>query len=300
MGFSELKQELIKNKISFLENQSMKDYTTFEIGGNCEVIACPKSLNELKVVMLNCKEKQLPYFILGKGSNLLVSDKGCNKICISTSNLTKIKLVDETTIYCESGVSVAKLCKFALENNLSGLEFAFGIPGSVGGGIYMNAGAYGGEMKDVVSSSEYINSDGEIKSLKGKELDFSYRHSAFCNMDVCITSSMFSLKKEDVKKIKDKMYEFLGRRKDKQPLSYPSAGSTFKRPEGAYASALIEECELKGLSVGGAQVSKKHSGFVINTGGATCEDVEELIKLVQKEVFEKTGFKLETEVKRLD
>jgi UDP-N-acetylmuramate dehydrogenase len=211
--------------------------------------------------------------------------------------MSEIKLLDETTIYCEAGASLKALCMFALENSLSGLEFAYGIPGTLGGAVYMNAGAYGGEMKDVLYSVNHIDNDGNNGTLNKENLDLGYRHSAYTNNGFVITSAVIKLTKADKKDIKEAMDDKLQRRKDKQPLEYPSAGSTFKRPEGYFAGALIEDCGLKGYTVGGAQVSEKHAGFVINKGGATATDVMTLISDVQRIVKEKHGVTLETEVK---
>ena len=194
---------------------------------------------------------------------------------------------------------MAQLCQFACESGLSGLEFAYGIPGTVGGAVYMNAGAYGGEIKDVLQSVRFLDEDGTLRELPVERLSMSYRQSAFTDTGRVILSGEFALTPGDPAAIRAKMEDVLGRRRAKQPLEYPSAGSTFKRPEGNYASALIEQCGLKGRRVGGAQVSEKHSGFLINTGGATCRDVCALIEEVQQEVFRQTGYRLECEVKRL-
>ena len=197
----------------------------------------------------------------------------------------------------QSGASLAQLCTFALENSLSGLEFAYGIPGTVGGGVRMNAGAYGGEMKDVLLNSEYVSTDGTSGELDNEAMELSYRHSAYENSNLVITAASVRLAPADRNEIKSTMNDILARRKEKQPLEYPSAGSTFKRPEGNFAGALIEQCGLKGKHVGGAEVSCKHAGFVVNAGGATCADVLALIKKVQDTVFTATGVTLEPEVK---
>ena len=276
----------------------MKKYTSFKCGGNASVLIIPDSLDNLnKIIDFSCSKGVKP-FIIGNGSNLLVTDKGINGVVIKVgSKLSDIKLVDETTIYCEAGASLKSLCMFALENSLSGLEFAFGIPGTLGGAVYMNAGAYGGEMKDVLYSVNHIDSDGKSGTLEKENLQLGYRHSAYTDNGFVITSAVMKLTKADKKYIKEAMDDKLWRRKDKQPLEYPSAGSTFKRPEGYFAGALIEDCGLKGYTVGGAQVSEKHAGFVINRGGATSTDVITLIKDVQRIVHEKHGVMLETEVK---
>lgn len=276
----------------------MKKYTSFKCGGNASVLIIPDSLDNLNRIIEFSYSKNVKPFIIGNGSNLLVTDKGINGVVVKIgSNLSDIKLVDETTIYCEAGASLKSLCMFALENSLSGLEFAYGIPGTLGGAVYMNAGAYGGEMKDVLYSVNHIDNDGKSGTLEKENLQLGYRHSAYTDNGFVITSAVMKLTKADKKDIKEAMDDKLQRRKDKQPLEYPSAGSTFKRPEGYFAGALIEDCGLKGYTVGGAQVSEKHAGFVINKGGATSTDVITLISDVQRIVKEKHGVTLETEVK---
>lgn len=275
------------------------DYTSFKIGGKADIMVFPDTLEKIKSVVKFANEQKLPVFVLGKGSNLLVSDEGINGIVINTCKFDKIEIADETTIICQSGASLMRLCRFAFENSLTGLEFAFGIPGTAGGAAYMNAGAYGGEMKDVLVKCEHLTSDGEIGAFEGNELELGYRKSVYSDKDYIVTSLTLKLHKGDKEEIKSKMDDLMSRRKDKQPLEYPSAGSTFKRPEGYFAGALIEECGLKGYTVGGAQVSEKHAGFVINVGGATAKDVNELIEHCQKVVFKNTGVTLEPEVKRV-
>ena len=276
----------------------MKKYTSFKCGGNASVLIIPDSVENLNKIVEFSYSKNVKPMIVGNGSNLLVTDNGINGIVIKIgSKLSEIRLLDETTIYCEAGASLKSLCMFALENSLSGLEFAYGIPGTLGGAVYMNAGAYGGEMKDVLYSVNHIDEDGNEGTLSKENLDLGYRYSAYTKNGFVITSAILKLTKADKKDIKEAMDDKLGRRKDKQPLEYPSAGSTFKRPAGYFAGALIEDCGLKGYTVGGAQVSEKHAGFVINKGGATSTDVITLIKDVQKIVFEKHGVMLETEVK---
>ena len=234
---------------------------------------------------------------VGNGSNLLVSDNGIDAcvICFG-SDYGNIKLLGDDVIYAQSGASLMRVCRFALDNGLSGLEFAFGIPGSCGGAAFMNAGAYGGEMKDVLFKCEHIDKSGNLGSLSGDELGLSYRHSSYYDNGCVITGLYMKLKKGNKTEIKSKMDDFLQRRKDKQPLEYPSAGSTFKRPEGNYAGKLIMEAGLKGYTVGGAQISEKHCGFVINKGGATAADIKKLIEDVQEKVLQTSGVKLEREV----
>ena len=290
-----------QTKTAFSENEPLSAHTTFKIGGPAEVFANPESTDQVACVVKFCKENGIKFFPIGKGSNLLVSDEGTRGIVLHFGNaMSKMGLLDEETIYCEAGASLAKLCNFALENSLTGLEFAYGIPGSVGGAVLMNAGAYGREIKDVILFAEHIDMDGSNGRFEGDALEMSYRHSVYCNKEYVITAAAFRLKKGNKDEIKAKMEELIGKRYDKQPMDKPSAGSTFKRPEGAFASALIDQCGLKGFSVGGAQVSEKHAGFVINKGGATCKDVLELIASVQEKVKAETGFDLEPEVEILE
>ena len=279
-------------------NAPMKKYTSFKCGGNASILITPDSSDSLQKIISYCYTKNVKPLIIGNGSNLLVTDNGIDNVVIKIgSKMSKIELIDDTTIFCEAGASLKSLCMFALENSLSGLEFAYGIPGTLGGAVYMNAGAYGGEMKDVLFSCKHIDADGNIGELSQDELDLRYRGSAYTDNGFTIVSAVMKLKKAEKTDVKTAMDDKLQRRKDKQPLEYPSAGSTFKRPEGYFAGALIEECGLKGYTVGGAQVSEKHAGFVINKNKATATDVITLIKDVQKIVFEKHGVMLETEVK---
>lgn len=281
-----------------IKDASMKKYTSFKCGGNAKVLIIPNSADSLKEIIAFCSSKGIKPLIIGNGSNLLVTDKGINGVVIKIgSPMSKIQLVDETTIFCEAGASLKSLCMFALENSLSGLEFAYGIPGTVGGAVYMNAGAYGGEMKDVLYSCTHIDSNGEIGEIQQDKLNLGYRRSVYTDNGFTVISAVMKLKKAEKAEIKEAMDDKLRRRKEKQPLEYPSAGSTFKRPEGYFAGALIEESGLKGYTVGGAQISEKHAGFVINKGDATSTDVINLIHDVQRIVYEKHGVLLETEVK---
>ncbi|MBR4858464.1 MAG: UDP-N-acetylmuramate dehydrogenase [Clostridia bacterium] len=284
-------------KCEYSVDVPLRDYTSFKIGGNADVIVFPDTAEKLSFVTEYANKNAVRVLVIGKGSNLLVCDKGFRGIVINTCKMDRIELVDETTIRCECGASLSRLCRFALENSLSGLEFAFGIPGTAGGAAYMNAGAYGGEMKDVLVSCVHVNSEGKIGEFKGDELDLTYRHSVYSDSEYIILSLTLSLKKGDKTEIKSVMDDLMSRRKDKQPLEYPSAGSTFKRPEGYFAGALIEQCGLKGYTSGGAQVSEKHAGFVINKGGATADDVVNVIEHCKKTVLEQTGVELEPEVK---
>ena len=276
---------------------SMKNYTSFKVGGPAELFLSPEDAGQTAKLVRFCEKEEIPVFVLGKGSNLLVSDRGIKGAVIYTGKQCGISLTDENTVRAQRGASLAQLCTFALENSLSGLEFAYGIPGTVGGAVFMNAGAYGGEMKDVLLNSEYVSTDGTSGELDNEAMELSYRHSAYENSNLVITAASVRLAPADRNEIKSTMNDILARRKEKQPLEYPSAGSTFKRPEGNFAGALIEQCGLKGARVGGAEVSRKHAGFVVNAGGATCADVLALIKKVQDTVFTATGVTLEPEVK---
>lgn len=278
------------------ENESLDKHTSFKVGGKCKAFIDINDAKSCRELVLYCKENNIDFIVMGKGSNLIVDDRGYNGAVLHFgSDYSGIELLENDTVFCKSGTSLSALCLFALENSLSGLEFAWGIPGSVGGAVYMNAGAYGGEISDVIISAEYIDLNGEIHAIVKEDMDFSYRHSCFSGGKGIILGASFKLQKGKKEEIRAKMDELMQRRRDKQPLEYPSAGSTFKRPNGSYASLLIEQCGLKGLSVGGAKVSEKHSGFVINTGKASFNDIMELIEKVRKIVKEKTGYELECE-----
>ncbi len=286
---------LEKEKIEYVCQEPMSLHTSFKIGGNADAFVFVKDFDELKKTVFYLKNSKIPYMVIGKGSNLLVSDKGIEGAVISLSKLDKISVSDDE-ITVGAGATLATLCKTALDNSLSGLEFAFGIPGAVGGAVYMNAGAYGGEMGDCIVSCDYLDNDGEIKTIKAEDMDLGYRTSIFKTNDKIILSAKFKLKKGDKSEIRSAMEDFLSRRKEKQPLEYPSAGSTFKRPEGYFAGALIEKNNLKGVSVGGAQVSCKHAGFVINTGNASAQDVLNLIEKIKDTVLENDKVELCPEV----
>ena len=278
-------------------DESMANHTTFKIGGNAPLYIEVNKPSQLSQIVKLCKEENVEYFILGNGSNLLVSDKGVDYVVICLKgDFKNISLLDNNTLYCGAGASLASLCREAEKNGLSGLEFAWGIPGTVGGAAYMNAGAYGGEMKDVVYSVHHIDKEGNLGTIKSSDLNFSYRHSIYKENGYIIIGITVKLKLDNKNEIRNKMDDFMDRRKSKQPLEYPSAGSVFKRPEGNYAGTLIEQCGLKGKTIGGAQVSEKHAGFIINIGGATCNDVQQLIEHIQSTVKDKTGYILEREI----
>lgn len=279
-------------------DEPMNRHTTFKIGGRAKIVAYPESEEHISRIVKCCRDNDIRLIAIGNGSNLLVDDDGIDAcVMILDDHFSELRLIDDETIYASSGTMLIKACRFALENSLSGLEFAYGIPGSCGGGAFMNAGAYGGEMKDVLYKCAHIDKNGDKGFLEGDALDLSYRHSAYYENGAIITGLYLKLKKGNADEIRAKMDDLISRRRDKQPLEYPSAGSTFKRPEGHFAGALIEQCNLKGASVGGAQVSTKHAGFVINTGGATCSDVLALCKKCSDTVLEKTGVSLEMEIR---
>lgn len=291
--------EYVKNEgISYIENEPMALHTTFKIGGPARLAVFPKNENEISDVIKKCKEENVRYMVVGNGSNLLVADEGIDAVVILLGKeFGEVKLIDDTTIFAEAGAPLMKVCRFALENGLSGLEFAYGIPGSCGGGAFMNAGAYGGELGDVMFRCDHIDKDGNKGSLEGDDLKLAYRYSTYYENGCVITGAYFKMQKADKEEIKAKMNDYMSRRRDKQPLEYPSAGSTFKRPEGNFAGALIEQCGLKGTRVGGAEISTKHAGFVINKGGATCKDVLDLCKKVADTVKAEKGIDLEMEVR---
>lgn len=283
-------------------NEPMCLHTSFKIGGSADLLAKPSDEKTAALVIAKAKALGIPVTIIGKGSNLLVSDDGVRGAVLSLDERTAPApaLLDETTVLCPAGASLAQLCAFALRHSLSGLEFAWGIPGSVGGAVYMNAGAYGGEIKDTLLYAEYLDLDGKMDKRQAEQLELGYRHSWFTDHAGClITKAAFGLKKGESEVIRARMDELMTARKAKQPLEYPSAGSTFKRPQGAYASALIDRCGLKGRQVGGAMVSEKHAGFVINYENASCQEVLALIEEVKREVLQETGFALECEIKLL-
>lgn len=291
-------QNILCGEAIFL-NEPMKEHTSFKIGGPAEIFLEITSIPELLKVTDFCKKEGVGFFVLGNGSNLLAADEGVEGVIIHLSGKLAGARIEGDVIRAGAGLSLAALAAFTVEEELTGLEFAAGIPGSVGGAIYMNAGAYGGEMKDVVEGV-YMIVDGELKHFSAKEMDFSYRHSIVPGLkDAIVVTADFKLKPGKKEEIQAKINELNAKRSEKQPLDYPSAGSTFKRPETGYASQLIEETGLKGTRIGGAEVSKKHSGFIINVDNATAEDVKELIAYVQKEVHEKKGVKLYPEVKMI-
>ncbi|MDR1630903.1 MAG: UDP-N-acetylmuramate dehydrogenase [Oscillospiraceae bacterium] len=277
----------------------MREYTSFKVGGNADLLITPNSEQVLSGILRAARAIGVPVTIIGNGSNLLVSDNGVRGVVIRTAGGLLDLRCEGNFIHCAAGVSLKRVCLAALEHSLTGLEFAYGIPASVGGALYMNAGAYCGEMKDVVFSARYINEELAPEEAALPDLQLSYRHSVFSGSECVITSVTLRLERGDAAAIREKMDDFMGRRKEKQPLEFPSAGSTFKRPEGHFAGALIDQCGLKGFAVGGAQVSEKHAGFIINRGGATAEDILRLIEHVKATVYAEKGVMLEPEVRML-
>ncbi len=279
--------------------EPMKKHTTFRIGGPADYYLCPHSVRELQAVLHICRGEKLPFFILGNGSNLLVSDKGYRGAVIQLwKNMSEIERTG-TRIRAQAGALLSKIAAAALEDGLTGMEFAAGIPGTLGGAVVMNAGAYGGEMKDIIKEVQVMDQEGNLLNLPAEKLELGYRTSIIKKKDYIVLSAVLELEPGDREEIRAKMDDLKERRVSKQPLELPSAGSTFKRPEGYFAGKLIMDAGLRGFSVGGAQISEKHCGFVVNKGNATAEDVTDLIREVQEKVKERFGVELEPEVKFL-
>lgn len=277
------------------QNEPMKNHTSFKIGGVADYLVVPQTITQLKALLTLINATNTPFFVMGNGSNLLVAESGIRGIVIKTTAINHLK-IDGAKITAGAGVLLSKLANEALKKSLSGLEFSHGIPGTFGGGVVMNAGAYGGELKDVIIETQYLDEHNEIKTLTNHK--YSYRHSIFTdNPKWIVLESTALLKLDDPKNIKAKMDEFALQRKTKQPLELPSAGSVFKRPEGYFAGKLIDDCGLRGFSIGDAQVSPKHCGFIVNNKNATADDVMNLIKQIQNKVKNKYGIKLTTEIK---
>lgn len=282
----------------YLADEPMALHTTMRVGGPASRFVTAENLNELKALLAAVREFDIPYLILGNGSNLLVADEGIDGAVISLSgDFKKIGLLPGSAVSAGAGAQLANVCAFARDNALSGLEFAYGIPGTLGGAVFMDAGAYGGEMRDVVYSVTHITAGGDIETLAGEALAFGYRESRYKSSREVILSAQLGLKAGEVREISSRMEELILRRRMKQPYDLPSAGSVFKRPKDGYAAALIEESGLKGARVGMAQVSEKHAGFIVNLGGAKCSDVLGLIEKVRTEVLRQTGIELECEVR---
>ncbi len=281
-----------------LKNEPLSKHTTFKIGGDADIFLTVNTETALVQILDFLNENYIPFFLLGNGSNVLASDKGFRGIIIKLGrDFNKINLLNDFEIVCGTGVPLSSFCRYAEKNSLSGAEFLYGIPGTVGGAVFMNAGAYNGEIKDIIVSCTHISRDGKKATLKREDLDLSYRHSLYSVENHIILSATFKLTKADKAKIRENMNNFTEKRKLKQPLEFPNAGSIFKRPVGNFAGVLIEQAGLRGKSIGGAMVSKKHCGFIINKGGATCEDVLNLIDMITAKVFKETGIILENEIK---
>jgi len=282
-----------------LTDEPLSEHTTFEIGGPADLYVMPEDIDELRDVIDLCREKDLPFFVLGRGSDLLVSDEGYRGVIVGLADgLTGVD-VDEKEMTCEAGVTLKEAAEMACELGLTGLEFACGIPGTVGGACFMNAGAYDGCMADVIESVRVITPEGDVRQYGVDELDFGYRQSRIREEGLIVLSATFKLHHGDPEDIRAKMDDLTARREEKQPLDKPSAGSTFKRPEGYFAGKLISDAGLRGYQVGGAAVSTKHAGFVVNLGGATAADVRAVIEHVQDEVERQYGVRLEPEVRFL-
>jgi UDP-N-acetylmuramate dehydrogenase len=292
-NYNELAEICKKHGAVYEKDAPLAPYTTFKIGGVCDFLVKVNSENLIQEIVRSGTK----YHVLGNGSNVLVSDEGVRGVVLLFgSDYAEVSVCGEF-MNCQAGAKLSDICKAAQKEGLTGLEFAYGIPATVGGAVYMNAGAYDGEISQTLSEADYLDEDGEFKTLICDKTQFAYRKSPFTGKKSVILKAVFLLEFGDKAQITAKMEDFMRRRKDKQPLDFPSAGSTFKRPEGDYASRLIDVCGLKGFSVGGAEVSGKHAGFIINKGGATCGDVLRLIEAVKERVFKETGIMLEQEVK---
>lgn len=282
----------ITDEKNILINEPMKNHTTFRVGGNADILVIPSSKEEL----IECLKLDVPKFVMGNGSNLVVKDGGIRGLVIKTTNLKNLE-INENVIDADAGCMLAKISMVARDNLLAGLEFASGIPGTLGGAVYMNAGAYGGEMKDIVVETTYADLSGNIYTISNDKHEFGKRKSFFTGKDFVILSSKMKLNEGVFDEIKEKMEEYKASRNSKQPVTLPSAGSIFKRPEGYFAGKLIEDSGLKGYRIGGAEVSTLHAGFIVNVDNATSKDVIDLIKHIQDEVMKKFGVELETEVR---
>lgn len=288
--------EILKDKDSILQNVSASTLTTFKTGGTVDYLVKPSTIDQLIDILKLLREVQLPYFVIGKGSNILVSDKGYKGVFISLDNCyNKVEVSDEI-VKVGASVTLKELTKVTLDNCLSGFEFACGIPGSIGGATFMNAGAYGSEMKEVIVSAEVLDENLNLKTLVKDELNLSYRNSVIREKNYIVLSVRLKLYKKSKELILDKIEDLQRQRNEKQPIELPSAGSTFKRPEGHYVGKLITECNLKGYSLGGASVSKKHAGFIVNSNNASATDIINLIEYIQKIVSRQKNVNLEPEV----
>lgn len=275
----------------------MKEFTTFRTGGPADVMVEPSCTAELAAIIRMLKEQDAPFYVLGNGSNVLVGDRGYRGVIINIGKEMSSIQITGTTMTVQAGAMLSTAARAAYDHSLQGMEFASGIPGSVGGAVFMNAGAYGGEMKQILLSATAVDADGSVVRYSAADMELGYRHSAFESNGAVVTEAVLGLRPGDKEAIKDLMMDLAERRRSKQPLSLPSAGSTFKRPPGHFAGKLIDDAKMRGASVGGAQVSPKHAGFIVNNGDATSQDILELIALVQMKVKENSGVDLEREVR---
>ncbi len=283
--------------VSVTEQEPMKAHCSFRTGGPAAAFLVPEDEGSMLKLLAVLSENEIPFIVLGNGTNVVFRDESLSYCIISTEKLQEISLTEEGYVSAQAGAALSRVATFAYENSFTGMEFASGIPGSAGGGVLMNAGAYGGELKDIILSVRCCGKNGKyIQELPAEQCDFRYRHSLFQSGDYVILGAVFRLERGEKSGIAAKMKELNARRREKQPLDLPSAGSAFKRPEGHYAAALIEQCGLKGTAVGGAQVSEKHAGFIVNTGTATSADLEALLTLVSDTVKERTGIELQREI----
>ncbi len=298
LNFYDKLTEYIEEKRIY-KDEPMRKHTTFRIGGNADYFVVPKTEEEIRNVIRLCKEERMPYYILGNGSNLLVSDKGYRGVIIEICKKMNEICVEGNFLKVQAGALLSRVGNVALEAGLAGFEFASGIPGTMGGAVFMNAGAYGGEMKDILTEVTVLDENNEVRVLKKEELELGYRTSIVAKKGYVVLSAKVELKKGNQMEIRQRMNELKVQRTTKQPLEYPSAGSTFKRPEGYFAGKLIADAGLRGFQVGGAQVSEKHCGFVINKENATAADIVELMRQIIERVQTEFGVKLEPEVKKL-
>ena len=295
--YSNILELLNKNNIAYRTNEPMSEHTTFRIGGCADVFVIPDSVDKLIIVIDSVIKAKINYYVVGRGSNLIFPDDGYDGVVVSTEALKNVS-INDNVITCDCGVTMNTLASKAKDASLKGLSFAYGIPGFVGGAVFMNAGAYGGQISDVLVRSTYYDTEtGKIGTFEGNEHKFGYRESVYKeNPSYIILSAEFVLEKGDSALIKAEMDDFMERRRTKQPLEFPSAGSVFKRPVGYFAGQLIEGCGFKGKGVGGAVVSEKHAGFIVNAGGATAKDVADLVDIIKREVFKKYGVELVCEI----
>lgn len=291
------KQKLTEIAQDVIFEEPMKEHTSFKIGGPAEAFVRARSVREIQDVVSFCGQQGLPFLVMGNGSNMLVGDGGIRGIVLQVGEQMKACRAEGSLLWAQAGILLSTLSNAALRSGLSGMEFAAGIPGTLGGGIYMNAGAYGRELKDIIQSVTYLDETGTVQTAPAEALEFGYRKSLFSGRNMTILECTMQLTPDEPGLIKSRMVEFNRRRSEKQPLSMPSAGSTFKRPEGYFAGKLIQDAGLMGYRIGGAQVSEKHAGFVVNAGEATAADVLALIQHIQNTVQDKFGVRLEPEVK---